>query len=431
MPKPALWQVKRQDTLTVREKNAFEHYENNPDKYLNTIFKATEILSTGYIRAPRLDFPIAEIISYNKYEGIRPGIGFSTNDGISKSLRAGGYVGFGLEDEALKYGGHLRFQLSQSRNTSLTFFFKQDLSEPASTVNIDQDQEAGFFKDSYRGLITSRMDSIQVFGAMLSSSISHRIKLKFSFLREERNPTYSYQHINDDVNTDPFKVTAVSTTVRYATGEKHINLGGLVFPISKPKLLFEMKFSKTLDLASDNLSYLKIHAQAGYRFNTKLLGETSLWAMGGMTNGNVPYSYLFNGRGTSQSITFFYLPNTFQTMRVYEFLADRYASLFVSQNLGRLLFRTGSRYSSPEFLITNGVYWGDLKQADQHTQLKFKTPERGFAESGMIVNKFLRIPYLNVVFLDFGVGAFYRYGPYAFSHQRDNLAFKLMIGASL
>ena len=45
--------------------------------------------------------------------------------------------------------------------------------------------------------------------------------------------------------------------------------------------------------------------------------------------------------------------------------------------------------------------------------------EKGFFESGFIINGLLATPYTKI-----GAGVFYRYGPYAFDRVWDNFAFK-------
>jgi hypothetical protein len=275
------------------------------------------------------------------------------------------------------------------------------------------------------------MDSVQRFGSTITSFLNPDLSFELSLVHETRTPAYPYTFIEEGYSQKTFKATEVSADFRYAIGEKRVNFSGGVFTTTEPSTLLEVKVAKGVGLSDSELDYLKIHSSATHRFNTKLLGATSLFIMGGYIQGNLPYPFLFNGRGTHQAVTFFYLQNTFQTMKIYEFVMDRYVSFFITQNFGNLLFKSKKRFSTPEFMLTNGVSWGRIMNQEKHNLMDVKAPEDGYFEGGVIINKILRFRYFNVLFVDIGVGGFYRYGPYAYTNQQDNLLLKIMIGASI
>ena len=73
-------------------------------------------------------------------------------------------------------------------------------------------------------------------------------------------------------------------------------------------------------------------------------------------------------------------------------------------------------------------YWfGWLKHPENHYGVEFKTMEKGYFESGIVVEDLLVL--LKVVSL--GAGVFYRYGAYARDNQLDNFAFKLRFCISM
>jgi hypothetical protein len=366
----------------------------------------------------------------NQHEQVRPGFGFQTNDAFSKTTSFGLYTGYGLKDKALKYGGNITFNIGKPSATQLKILYQQDLSEPASTTAIIRDDQA-LAPDGYRALLISRMDSVQRLGVSFSSHVNTKLSVGFSALQETRNPTYSYTFINDDVTSDHFKTTEITTQLRYAIGERQMNLGRGTFTITRPLTLIEVNLSKAVSISKDALQFLRIQSSVTRSFRSRTFGQTVVHLRGGYAQGQLPYSYLFNGRGTIRSLTFFYLENTFQTMGIYEFTADRYASLFITQNFNNLLWKSGSQYFSPEVKVTHGAYFGQLSHQEKHEGMNSQVASRGFYEGGMIVNKLLRVRYFRLMFIDFGLGAFYRYGAYSLPKQSDNLAFKLIVGASL
>ena len=145
--------------------------------------------------------------------------------------------------------------------------------------------------------------------------------------------------------------------------------------------------------------------------------------------GHLPYSYLINGVGSSNKLGYLMIPNTFQTMGLYEFTSDQQASLLVQQNIGRL-FPSKKAFSQPELIISQGISYGSLKNPQIHQGFEIKSLEKGYFESGLSLNKLLRFKYLQLIYIDFGVGIFIRYGDNSFSKMNDNLALRWSLGTS-
>jgi hypothetical protein len=73
---------------------------------------------------------------------------------------------------------------------------------------------------------------------------------------------------------------------------------------------------------------------------------------------------------------------------------------------------------------------GSLKNVSTHQNIKFNTMDKGYFESGIILNNLYRFKYSKMFYYGLGLGVFYRYGNYALPKVYDNLAFKLSITAS-
>jgi hypothetical protein len=107
-----------------------------------------------------------------------------------------------------------------------------------------------------------------------------------------------------------------------------------------------------------------------------------------------------------------------------EFISDRFLSVFFRQNFGKLLFRT--RSFQPEIVLVTNFGIGSLKSPERHRNIEFKTLEKGYYESGILINNIL-----NQFFLGYGLGVYYRYGPYTLEKSIDNFAFKFTLNAKL
>ena len=106
-------------------------------------------------------------------------------------------------------------------------------------------------------------------------------------------------------------------------------------------------------------------------------------------------------------------------MREHEFFCDRFVALYLSHNFSGMLWKTNSEWFKPELTLATNLGWGDMHRHPEFNDLDFKTMEKGYFESGFVVNGLLATPFTKI-----GVGVFYRYGPYALDGVWKNFAFK-------
>jgi hypothetical protein len=109
-------------------------------------------------------------------------------------------------------------------------------------------------------------------------------------------------------------------------------------------------------------------------------------------------------------------------MRADEFLSDKYVAVFLRHNFGRM---TQNKKFSPRIVVCQGIAFGGLRDRNAHYGIGFSTMEKGYFESGLLINDLWVIKKL----LSFGVGAFVRYGAYYLPKPQyktiDNFAFKV------
>ena len=139
-----------------------------------------------------------------------------------------------------------------------------------------------------------------------------------------------------------------------------------------------------------------------------------------MIKGNKIIRNLYNGLGSNKRFSVS-VPNTFETMRMNEFVANKFVALFYLHDFGHLLFKTEK--FQPTFAIKLNAGFGTLNNVNQHLGISTKSYEKGFYETGLLLNNLLRSGFSSL-----GIGAFYRLGPYANVTPKDNLAVKLSLG---
>jgi hypothetical protein len=187
-------------------------------------------------------------------------------------------------------------------------------------------------------------------------------------------------------------------------------------------------FNNSLDLKYRSKHYTLLDGEYAYnRYELKIkksffikdIGTTSLQFQGGYIDGNLPYCNLFNGIGSYERFTF-ECPNSFETMRMNEFLSNRYAALFFTHSFGKLLFRF--KKFTPEPAIVTNVCIGSLNNPDNHYNVVIHSLNKGYIESGLLINSILKTGLYGI-----GIGAFYRYGYYALPTFNMNMAYKVVL----
>ena len=116
-------------------------------------------------------------------------------------------------------------------------------------------------------------------------------------------------------------------------------------------------------------------------------------------------------------------------MGFYEFASDRFAYFFLNHNFGRL---TGTKHTifRPELEVVHNMGIGSLSNKSDHHGVAFSTMEKGYLESGLILNNIIRFKYVKLFYFGLGAGGFYRYGNYALPREADNFAFKMIMTAT-
>jgi hypothetical protein len=426
------WNTNRTDSLSRKDKNTFQVYDSMGTrlKIFNTIFKVVEAISIGKIKAGPVYFPLPDVIRFNNYEGVRLGMGIQTGSVISKIFSVNGYAGYGISDKAWKYGTGAQITLPARRETFFRFNWSRDIAEPGVSTLL---KSPVLGNETFRNWAASRMDSVEMYKVMISMRPIPFSEVQLSFKRETRTPTYLYHYSKESSPDSSFSITEGSILLRYTVGENYTQIrdSKVVTGIKYPQ--FYLSFTKSFTgLLDGEYNYTKWEAKIDHKFQWKGLGKTIICLQGGLALGEIPYSFLFNGKGTrfeesvNNSVV---INNYFQTMGLYEFSSDKYAYFFFNHNFGRIVSEKNKTFR-PELSILQNIGYGELSHANKHVGLDFKTMEKGFYESGVLINNILRFTYLKLAYIGIGGGAFYRYGSYALPKEADNFAWKFALTLS-
>lgn len=415
------WLKYRVDSLTAKDIKTYHVIDSIGKKEnLDLKMKFMISLARGYIPWHFLNFDISQILKYNEYEGFRFGIGLMTNEKITKWLSVGGFFAASTTDKAMKYGGKLELNINQKHEMKLKCAYSFDVYESDGYTFLEDRNITG--SDMFRDFMIAKMDSVEKKELSFSFRTLQYFKLNFSLSQNHKIITDDFRYGVSSTRTDlinEFDFTEAGVNLKFAYNEKF-----LVFPQGKFSLgtnypIVWANVTKGFEWLEGRYDYLKIEAKVSKTFLTKTFGKTNIQIAGGLADGNIPYSSFYNGHGSYMDFSV-EAANSFATMRMNEFIADRFASFYFKHDFGSLLFKT--RKFKPEIAIVNNIGFADFTNHSNYFDIPVKTFNKGYFEGGLIINNII-----HQMFIGYGTGIFYRYGPYAFPKPEDNFAFKLSV----
>jgi hypothetical protein len=216
---------------------------------------------------------------------------------------------------------------------------------------------------------------------------------------------------------------------RLAIGEKFSQVGRGSIISEVPKLVLLLNYDQgIMGFLTGAYQFSKINAKLEYTHKSTRFGDTFINFSAGKVFGDVPYTYLYNSRGSKISNAFplVWAANHFNTMGLYEFTSDQYSTLFITQNLKELLWKTNVSWSKPNLSLIQGFTIGSLKNKENHQGIEIKSLEKGYFESGMTVDNIVRVKLGKLFYLGAGGGVFYRWGANSLPQQNQNLTYRVV-----
>lgn len=412
----------RNDELSKKDSVTY-HVVDSLGKKLNIERKISnlEALMEGKLRIKFIDIELARIFTYNNYEGVRLGLGLGTNERLLKWFQFGGYFAYGFNDKALKYGAWGEFRVHRRTDTRVRFDYRRDLVESGST---DYPLEAPLNMDNiYRSFVLGTFDSLQIFEGSIRFRPVQNLHIRFAMNHQVVDPVLPYRFFPDTAANPVYRFTEVNLTLRWGIKEKYIALGSRYISTGNKYPVLWLNVVQSLPGIGGEFSYTKLMAKVEQTIDWKRFGKTRMIFSGGYIFGDVPYTKLFNERGSYASFSFV-SRSAFETMRPNEFASDAFVSFFFSQGTGTL-FKV-KRWMQPELLFVHNVGFGWLSDAPRHQGVPFKTMEKGFFEAGLVLDKFITINTLGM-----GAGVFYRYGAYSSKDAGTNFHVKMALTIAL
>jgi len=423
--KEGFWNEYRVDSLTAKDRKTYQVIDSigqamNFDKMAKTF----QTVMSGKIPWGPIDFDINRVINYSTYEGIVLGLGIHTNDRLSKWFKVGGFYQYAFAVSTSKYGGDISFLLNRRNDWSVKGGYFYDLTESGGVKFFDDNES--ILSGNWGDLMLKKFDRTQ--NANFSMTIRARkfwllnIGASWSFKKSTTND-FATTTDNVPVLEDEFHFMEISGGFKWAYGEKFIQTVDNKISLGTAYPVVWLQYTRGIKGWLDGqYDYNRFDLKIRKTFKFKYVGKLTIQLNGGYVDQPIPATNLYYGSASYRVFTLF-APNTFGTMRMNEFLSNKYASLYIYHDFGYLLFK-GKKWFHPEFALSQniGFGWIDNPETYEYISIDPRPMDLGFYESGLLVNNLVNLKIYTI-----GIGAFYRWGPYSLDKVGDNFAYKISL----
>ncbi|HKJ42793.1 MAG TPA: DUF5686 family protein [Sunxiuqinia sp.] len=366
-----------------------------------------------------VDVCLDQLVGYNKFEGLKLGVCLETNPKFSKRFQVGGYWRYGLKDQEDKYGGHINYRLDSLTNTRLFASYEKDVREDGEIKFMEQQQPFisrqldVWFK---RNFTYHQQYKVGVEGWLFPNLRARLYWRNYRLL----NPTF----VDATLPSHPIDYNNIGIQLRLTFEELLFHDRGKVFALGSRYPVLHFNYEKSLDFISDR-SYRAAEFRLDDSYKLRNLGESQIQVIGSWRNSGGVYNLLASPPFSRSKFFNIYRKNTFATMRVNEFVADKLLAVFWRHNFGSLLFRQGN--FKPDVMLAFNAGIGSSSYDDWPDFSKLHPSiSKGYYECGLLIPKLIKFGILKL-----GTGAFYRLGPYRFDTFKENLALKFTLDVGI
>lgn len=422
---PDMFWSRYRDTIDSRAYKTYASLDSlvASDNWEQRIILGRRILN-GYLPLGPVDIDLKSIIRYNLREGIRLGIGGTTNDKFSDIFRLSGYGAYGTQDGEFKYSGGAAIRVGNFSNSWIGFSYTDDLLEIGSTV-FTTDRRRIRLLDS-RPLNISTFYNHQSWQGYIESNLLAKAQTRLELTRSRIDPLFEYSYNPGGHEYTKFNLTTAVAAIQWNPFSSYMQTPTGRIEIEKRFPKFTFQYTQSIEgLLDSDLTFGKLDFRTEYEKKYINGQKTSLLAQTGVAVGDTPLTHLYSTQPNSRDKETiggrlrFAGKNSFETMYFNEFFSSQYV-IFQAKH-GWRKFPIYGKIKMAPVLVTRAA-WGNLEDRGQHQGVEFNTMEKGYYESGFELNEIYKF---------IGITAFYRYGPYHLPEFTKNIAVKISININL
>jgi hypothetical protein len=418
------WTNARHEALTNTEAAVYQMVDSIKNvPAFKTWYDILSTLTVGYKELGKIEIGTwYSIYSSNPVEGHRFRLGTWTSNKFSKWVRFGGYAAYGLEDQRLKYGGDLQWNIRKNPRIIFGAAYKNDIS--GDSENSESLASSSVLTGFYRRDVPFKqiaVEEMKLFyernwpgGWRFRATVLHRILDPYDHVLENGGG-FHYQYMSD-----PEQLTLTDTTInstelilkfRYAKEEKFISGEFFQTSLGSKYPIIELQYMLGMHgLMGSDYDYQRVDLNYHHWFYLNPMGWFNYWIEAGATFGQVPFLLAKVHAGNE---TLSYDPNAYNAMNQYEFASDAYIGVkavhhFEGFFLNKIpllrklewrevaFFRGVLGRMSERNLQANGLMLFDPTQTDTYSG--FRAPSaRPYMEAGVGIENIFKVIRIDAV----------------------------------
>jgi hypothetical protein len=382
---------------------------------------AVSQLMEGRIRWKYLSFDLNRLMKFNRDENFRLGMGIYTSNLVSKKWDIGGWLGYGFGDYTMKFGLDTRWKADY--NLTFKGGYEFELYETGGAA-FSFTRTSLLGTNSIRHFFVDQFDEVRRFYLEGIYSPWPQWKVRLGGSREERFIRGDYRFVpSGDVlpeNQNIHTYAIADLEFEYAPGDTYMRTANSAMRMESKFPIYSLRLRRGFSgwLGGD-FDFWRIDLSVQYQYKLPSLHRTDIRFRAGYADANIPSSYQFFMAGNNYEVqrrsSLLAADDwAFETLYFNEFLANRYASIIIHQEIVRRFFKFGR--TSPGLEVSVKALWGTLQNPELHKGIEFRAPIAGYYEAGLMLNK---------LYNSSGLGVYYRFGPYSLDTIGKNLAFRL------
>ena len=415
----AFWNSQRETPLSTKELRTYQVIDSiGKELKFDRRIKLLIAAATGRFPIGPIELDLDKILDYNEYEGFRLGVGIHTAPDLIKWASVGAYVAYGFRDKEVKYGGDVAFMLQKNLGLQLRGKYYHDVREIGAQEFLVADNQS--LGEMFADLVVQRMDLINGWNAGVRINPLRGWHFEAEFRHQDEESKHGYRYVPENTTDSLTKAQYAEVRVgfRFAPFEKKMRLGAREIIQNKGAVTLWGTVTKGFKgILSSDYDYWKADLKLQGKFRIRKLGMEYWQLNAGWISNPTPYLKMYTPKSNYDNVSL-YSPNSFETIRPNEFLNGLIIGVHHRHNFGSV--ETGIKWIKPDFNWVNSFGIGWLRNPERHTGLKIQDMSMGYYETGVVIDDIIKVNLIGI-----GGGVFYRYGPYAFSNQIDNLAFKI------
>ena len=334
------WVSNRHEQLTKKESDIYHMVDTMKTiPRFRTYIDIVNTAITGYYPLGKVELgPYFTTYSFNPVEGNRFRMGLRTSSQWSRRLELEGYAAYGTTDGVVKYGFGGKGFITKEPRLIGGVYYRYDMEQLGQST--DAFRQDNILSSTFRRTPNNKLTMVDEWRAYLDREWFMGFSSMLMFRRRELFPrgTLEYPVIGEGQTKQllpSITTTEAIFSTRFAYKEKFVAGDFTRVSLGTRYPALEVMVAKGLQgVLGGDYDYTRLSARVYHRVPMGTFGFMRYWAHAGQVFGEpLAYPLLILHAGNE---TFYFDELAFNTMNYFEFVSDKYASLYIDHHFDGL-----------------------------------------------------------------------------------------------